>query len=430
MPGTQAAIPQGCYSPGKPPHRANRLCAVAPPTNEATTVLKNRQIHFLDFEYDTAGERVLVTETRAPIELHVEDVQWYQGGLAALCGRTPGPATSIKLVDDDNVVRDLGFVAVHGTTAVRAVAAFTVGSVLFYWVCDNASTDMQLWCYYNGKHHAYGALASKTLAGAMSTKPLAWAERTLNTFLNTIYTFYPSGTNTAVIRQFVPENPLSDDPFLTNTSEVKQDGPLYLQTVEIAPLPEEANSSLMALQMQSRRVDDNTSYGSVVVIGNTSGDHAFSAQAWTNANGTFDATSECFTDRAIVTSNDPGVAVRTIIHRITLDHQASSAETPCALPFTMFYSSHWPPLERFGVVLDENQAESPEAFADRLKDKMATKSVQRFRGQGRDFPAMLDMTRGGYEFEYDATKFVTAQPRWSDMKKRVLYFAQTPGATS
>lgn len=425
-PGTQMALPKGGWSPGKPPHRANRLAYCHPLTDEETTVLKPRIITFIDIEHDPEGDILVGSTSQPPTQMgSVDDACWYQGGLAIEGGSAPGVGEAVKLVDDDNVTRDLGFPAVHGSAAVRVATMWAQGAVLMAYVCHADSTDAQLWMYWNGKWNAFGALFSKTLGGVMSTLPLGWAEKTQNTFQKTAYCFYPSSTNTAVVRQFVPLDPMNSDPFLTNTTQVKQNGPLYVQTAEIEVLPSEANNAVMALQMQSRRVDDNTAYGSVNVKVNTAGDHAFAASA---INETFDAAAECFVDRNLASGGDPGIAFNTVIHRLTLDHQSGTAETPNALPLIDFMVSDHVPLERFRIYMVKGgqvapQAEGPVALAKRLRALMNTKVAQPFLGVGRDIPVKFK-----YEFTVKKGSMSVGEFSWDDVQEAYIECEQTPGA--
>ena len=427
LPGAALSLPTGGWQPGKAPHRAHRMAYITPTTNELATVNKPRQVYFLDFEYDPDGDRPTTTISMPATQLaYVDDANWFQGGLAVSGGNSSGPGIQMKLIDDSGVTRDLGFPAVHGSTAVRVVAMFAVGAVLMYYVCDNASTDAQLWMYYNGRHHAFGALFSKTLGGAMSTQPLGWAEKTIETFQSQMYSIFPSSTNTAAIYQFVPADPLNADPFLVNTSQTKQDGPLYVQTLELDVLPEEANKSFTALQCQSRRIDNNTSYGSLVVQINIAGDHTFAVDAITTAQGTFDAAAEIFTDRNLATSGDPGVAFRSAIFRLTAAHEASTAETPNLLPVLFYVVAQWAPMKKFGITLAAEQNLGPMSLVDKIEDMMAAKSVQRFQYGSTPGVAVKVV---GYDFAY-ARLPIGLEPGWDNVKSAVLLLAEVPGGIS
>ena len=421
--GTQIKFPQGGWQPGKPPHRAARMAYVHPVTDELATTFKPHIVSFIDFSFDAAGNRLVGTTSQPPTQMdYVDDANWYQGGLAVSGGNVGGPGQSVKLIDDADVTRDLGFPAVHGSTPVRVVSMFARGAVLVAYVCDNASTDAQCWMYWNGRWNILGVLFSKAIGGAMSTQPLAWSEKTLGTQQNQGYCFYPSSTNTAYVRQFIPADPMNADPFLVNTTEVKQDGPLYVDTLEIEVLPSEANSAIMALQCQSRRVDDNTAYGSVNVKVNVTGDHTFGASA---VNETFDATAECFTDRNLFSSGDPGVACKTVITRFTLDHEAGTAKSPNALPVILFKVAEHKPLEKFDIYLADEQDENPVSLAKRLRALKNSKVAQRFLGAGRDIPVKFD-----YEFEVKRASMGTMSFGWADMSKKVIRIEQTVGGTS
>lgn len=430
LPGTQAALPKGGWSPGKPPHKANTLAYIHPVTDEETTIFKPHIVTMVDFEYDPEGDRILVTTTQPPIQMpNVAAACWYTGGLA-IAGGTPGAdPIQVKLIDNNNVVRDLGFPAVHGTAAVRVINLRAVGAVLMVTVAHADSTDCQLWYYFEQKWGVYGALGSKTLGGAMSTKPLYEAENTLNTHQNYLYTWYPSSTNTAVMRQFVPPDPLNADPFLVNTSIVKQDGPLYIQGLQLEPLPSEALNAILSTQLQSQKVDDNTSYGSVRVQMVTDGDVTFASP---EVDHTFDAAAEAFTDRNIATSGDPGIAFKTLITRVSLNHQTGTAETPNGCTVQANLVSQWTPKMNFRVVLvDERKGFRAEQFYGPMElvqaiiAKVITKAPQAWSGNLRT-PVMVT----GFDMRLKQGGMATANTTWEMVEYADIQFAETVGALS
>lgn len=423
--GSMPSIPTGGWSIGKDPANVNTLYLVAPTSNQLTTYTNPRELWKLEFDVDAESDRPIVTVSKPNTNLpHVEDVTYYQGGVAAAGGPMPGPGTAVKLVDSNGVTRDLGFPAVHGATAVRVISMHAASIALFCWVANNAADNNQLWIYFDGRWQAFGVLWSKV--ASISVMPIGFAERSFNLTQNFIYCFWPSSTNTAVSRQFVPIDNVFGDPFLVNTSQVKQDGPLYIQTLELDVMPEEAAKAVLALEMQSRRVDNNTAYGSVRVQVDTGGDHTFASA---EVDQTFDAAAEVLTPRNLSAAGDPGVAYRTMITRITLDHEAGTAETPNGLPVLFSLSAQWTPLKSFAVVLDKTaQTEPPMALCNRLEALIETKVAQPFSGEGLTIPVVLDLSHGGYEFVYSRGTLGKVQPTWDSVEKALIYFKETAGA--
>ena len=411
-----SAIPPLRWSPA-------RIANLEREADELTAVTLNQRLRYDDYEWDSDSDRATVTWVYPPTNMaHIEDIEDFQGGVACAGAPSSGVGQSMILMDSQNIARDLGFPGVNGATAVRITSMFSRKTALFYWVQNSDSTDAQLWMYANGKHFAFGALFSKTLGAAMTTAPLAWAEKTMGLTQNQIYNFYPSSTNVAAVRQFVPFDPFSD-PFLTNTSEVKQDGPLAIQTLELDVLPPEANKAVMAINCQSRRIDNDTTYGSARIYVDTGGDHTFAAA---EIDQTFDAAAETFTDRNLATSNDPGVAYRTMITRIALNHQTGTAETPNPLPFLFLIAASWPLLERWMVVMaKEGQMSDFITMMKRLKTLTDTKVAQRFTGGGYNDPAIIE----DFKVEYNST-MGTEPPSWADVKSAVLTIRKTVGGLS
>jgi hypothetical protein len=428
LPGTTLSFPRGAEGRGPNPASATQRCILAPSRAEPTAVTVERELWLLDFAYDSEGSRLTANPTKPATGMaHVEDVCHHQGGYAVCGGSAPGPAELAKIVDSNGITRSLGFPQVNGATAVRITSMVSANTALMVWTCNADATDAQLWIFIDGAWNAYGALFSKTLGGAMSTLPLAWAERTMGTTNRNIYNFYPTTTNTSVMRQFVPTDVLTD-PFLTNTTQVKQDGPLYFETLELDVMPEEALKAFTGMEVQSRRVDDNTSYGSVNWKVDTGGDHGFSVA---EIDQTFDAAAETYTLRAFSSSNDPGVAYKTAIFRCTLGHQTATSETPNALPTLFYISADWKPLQRFSVMLDTvGQSTGPVDLAKKVRDLFVAKNVARFQGEGQDIPVKLDIERGGYNLTFKNTTLGKMQPTWDDVTKFEIYLQECEGAIS
>ena len=194
---------------------------------------------------------------------------------------------------------------------------------------------------------------------------------------------------------------------------------------ELWPAAPEFDYVVLALQAQSRFIDNDTSYGSLRVLIDTAGDRTIASA---EVDQTFDAAAELFTDRNIASSSDPGVAYRSMIVRLILNHEAASAETPDALPLAIFSYAQGRALERFAVELDFFQPayQSPVHLLNALKTLKATKGIQRFSGGGYDTPAAL------VEVSFDETQptMGSIPPNWRDVKKPIAIFERTIGGLS
>lgn len=395
---------------GPNPAKSNQVVIVQPKSNDATAVNVAREIIKMDFAHDADNGRLTFDPSRPYTGLAtVDDACYHLGGVAAAGGPAFGTAVEVKLLTADDETYPLGFPQVHGTAPVRVAVMFPLGLALFAWVCHDDSTDCQLWMFFDGRWLPYGALWSKTLGGAMSTKPIPWAEKSMGTYQQQIYGFYPSSTNTAVIRQFVPSNPFAD-PNLTNTSQAKQDGPLYVQTPETMVWPPEDKNSVLALQSQSRRIDNAAAYGSLRVYMDTGGD---TTVASAEIDQTFDATAETFTDRNLASSLDPGVAFKTLIVRLAADHQAGTTRTPNILPLVVHTVSQPPFLPEIEVRITSSAYE-PKALMDKLESQQASKGVQRFSGGGYDDPFIVVSAKAP---DWPTTLGGT-QPTWRDFAEK------------
>ena len=418
-------VPTGGFSLGKDPAVANSLVVIAPQRDENTTILVPRVAWRYTFSFDPDRNGAIYTRTKFNTNLpYVGGGQYFQGGVAFYGGSNHTIWNQVKHVGSDGISRDLGFPTTHGANPLTITAMFSQGSFLIVDTAETDGSEAQRFVYFNGKWYAGWVLQSKS--NAIATEPILWAESTGGLQQNVQYRFFPvSTTNLAAAREFVPAD-LTDDPHRTNTSQVKQNGALYTQFVELDVGPEEANKAILALNMQSRRVDDNTSYGSVRVRVDTGGD---TAVASAEVDETFDAAAEILTDRNLSTTavGDPGVTYRTQIVRLTLGHAAGSAFTPNGLPVLELLAMQWPHYETFAVVLDpEKQTiSSPSALITRLKAESDSKVSQRFQGGGYDCPAVWEKA----DFQYTWFGLGRMQPGWKGVKKAVLTFRRVPGVT-
>ena len=422
MPGVSPTPASGGYTCGVLPSNPSRLPVIEPERDDLTAITVPRRLKFYDFSWDTAGDRPLVDVSFPHTGLVYAGVMKpFQGGLAVAGGSNSTVWNIIKLIDANDQTRDLGFPAAHGANALTITGLESQGNVLLIDTAYTDGSEAQRWLYYNGR--LYASFVQQDKSSAISTEPILWAESSLNTQQNFAYRFYPvSTTHIAGAREFVPPD-LFSDPRLTNTSQVKQDGPLYAQLVELDVGPEEADKAIMALQMQSRQIDNNTAYGSARILIDTGGDRAISAA---EVDETFNAASEILVDRNIVTTNDPGIAFKSQIIRIILDHEAASAETPNGLPFLELMTMQWPFLERFAIDLATyGQVLDPLSIFKACQTLKASKVAQRFRGGGYDCPAVLD----DVQFAWAPTIGVQP-PSWADVKGARMIFRRVIGSTA
>lgn len=440
QPGIHATVRRGGFHKGPNPANPSHVIYCQPARDEQSTYVQPNEAWSYLFEYDSDGDRLVVDPTKIAAQMpHVEDYDWYLGGAAMCGGSIAGDGHLMKLVDSNGVTRDMGFIPVHGTTPVKVVAIKSVGVCLLLWVANTASTDVQLWLYFNGQFYPYGVLFSKPLSGAMSTLPIPFAEHAVNQQQNYIYCFYPSSTNTAVARQFAPADLLSNV-FLTNTSVVKHDGPLYTQGVRLNVLPEEAKKAILNGQYQNTQADNvgaGGAYGTVRTQINVAGDYAFAAAGVdvTFGDGT-SSTTATYTDYNVVASNDPGVSYKTFMFKVILAHEAGTAKTPNGFPTTWNIASQFRPLRTLAIPLSlPNQTKAGEAweaqplepldFFERTQSLITTKVAQRFLGAGVDVPVTVD----GIDFDWLKTTEGRQQPTWKDLKTAVIYVSETEGST-
>lgn len=416
------AIPVGGFSLGKDPAVANSLVIIAPQRDEMTTILVPREAWRLVFGFDPDRNGPVVTSiTKLNTGLpYVGGGQYFQGGAAFFGGSNHTLWNQVKHIGSDGVTRELGFPTSHGGNPLTITSMWAQGAFLMVDTAETDGSEAQRFVYFNAKWFPGWVLQSK--GNAIATEPILWAESTVGLQQNVAYRPFPvSTTALAVAREFVPPD-LSDDPHRANTTQVKHNGPLYTQLVELDVGPEEANKAILALISQSRRIDNNTSYGSLRVLIDTGGDTAISAA---EIDQTFDAVAETFTDRNITTSLNPGIAYDTQIIRLILDHEAGSTETPNGLPLLELLAMQWSHLETFKVVLDKNQSHpSPKSLVTALKATADGKVVQRFNGGGYDVPAVLE----GADFKYKWMGIGRMLPGWSGVERAELIFRRVAGA--
>lgn len=422
MPGETVQVALGGFSIGPPPTRPERIVCVEPVSDDLTGVTEDRRLVFYDYAWDPAGDRVLLSDVTYPaVGLpYVGVAAHFQGGVAVACGSNSTVWDIVKFVSATGDVVDLDFPATHAGNTLTITQMHAQGAYLMVDTAYTSGAEAQRWVYYDGKWHASFVLQSK--GNSIATEPILWAETTVNSRVNYGYRFFPvSTTALAGAEEFVQPD-LSKVPWLAHSSEVRQNGPLYVQLNEMDGGPAEANKSILAVTPQTRRIDDDTSYGSVKVDIDTGGDRSISAA---EVSKTFNTAADPFSDDNVFSSGDPAVSYDSLIVRLTLDHEASSAETPNGIPILLTLAQQWPHLETMTFMLTPEQPSDLINIRNQLVSLSNTKSVQRLLAGGLDIPATLE----DFEISYRATLGVTP-PTANDIESALVTFRRVPGSVS
>jgi hypothetical protein len=416
-PGVQLAFNQGGFTCGKLISNPTRLPYVEPEADDVAGITQRRSLRFLDLQYDSAFDRIAAsTSTPATGLPYVGVICEFLGGVAVAGGRDSSVWNQVKIVDSSGQTRDLGFPGIHGTEPQTIVKMTAQGSALLVTVADTDGGDSQLWIYFDGAWNALGVLQSKS--SAITREPLLWAETTLGDQNGFDYNFLSLSTNIGASRQFVPPD-LFADPHLVNTTQVKHTGALYVQTIELdIGGAVEAQKALMSVIAGSRRLDDDTTYGDITLALNTQGDHAFGATQYSNVFQT------PFEEDDLVTNNDPGIALRTGIVRLTHGNEDGTAKSPQALPFIFNLVGGFEYQERIRCYLARN-AQSVLYIQQQFMAALATKRANRLLGGGWDAPFLLE----NFVIEYKPDTG-TRQPTENDIKQAYIDFLRSPGSTS
>jgi hypothetical protein len=345
----------------------------------------------VDLVYDVGGDRINATLSNPHTGLsHVEAVCYYSGGIAVAGDTSSGVGKSVKLVDANGIVRDLGFLGGDGyATAVGVVNMFSAGRVLICEVATEAGTETQWWYYFDGTWHASSPLQTKS--STISAIPLGWAENPININQQFRYRFFPRSSAFACARTFQPRN-IFEDPIVNNTTQVKQDGPLFLYTPDLVVGPEEANKTFLQLHMLSRLVSaTGGSYGTVTIDVDTAGDTTFATPDITKAFSTGLSGSSAPDVYNIPTS---GEVFRTAMVKISLTNAASTAKTPNGLPFLFTMVHDWPVLSEWLLDVDVDQLIGKEgsihALLTRIKTAAASQVSQNLTWGSISVPAVFE----------------------------------------
>lgn len=389
--GTQVFLKSGGYTCGPLPGRPNTLVYIEPETDDETGVTKTRRPVFINLEYDSVGNRVTASLEYPDVGLsNIEDASSYLGGVAFTGDKSSGLGKQLKTVDSNGRVAGYNFPGFHGSHTVGIATMFDEGPSLLLDVADEDGSQAQWWRLVDTKFHASYPLQSKS--NTIASLPLAWAERTLHKAQNRVYRFFPvSTTNLACAYSFVPRNP-STDVLNTNTTEVKQDGPLYLITPEFEIGQVENESTLMLIRHEGDLISATSgAYGTVKYDAELSTDSTTIDSTFASPDVTTGALNTPFQEYQVPSSGKP---FRTVQFRITMDNaRSSSVKTANALPWYVETKSSRPHLSLFRVYIDWDntrmQTDDWLSFVARLKAASATQSINDLELGGVGVPAAL-----------------------------------------
>lgn len=383
--GTQVVPTQGGYTIGPMPSEPNVLPTVEPVTDDETMITTQRVLKLNRFVFDPDGQRPVMESVQIPpLSMgYVGVAAHFQGGVVVIGGNNSEVFNECKLVDSEGIVRNLNLPKTHAGTAITVTKAVSQGNALLVWVANTDGTDAQLWLFFDGAWHALGPLQSKS--NAMSSRPLYWAETVNGLEQAQGYLFIPNSTTSLMgTRQFIAPG-LFDDPHITNTSEIKHDGPLAVTLPILDMGTIETQKALLTLEAQTFRLDDDTLYGTAQLEIDTTGDLDLTTPAVNVTFGTGANETPPFTEFATdADANNPGVSIPTAVMRLTLNHQTGTAKSPQPLPIVAWLTGQWPFDDNYSFVLWQEQPHhtNPRAIYERLAALAETKPTQWLRLEG------------------------------------------------
>ena len=409
-------LPLGGYSVGLLPSNKDRWVLVCPVADDATSTSKPRQLVFVNFAYEENGDRLTAEISYPHTGLHyVESACFFAGGIAVAGDRSSTVGKTVKILDSNNIVRDLGYLGQDGyETAVGVSSMFGAGRVLIVDSSNEDGTDSQWWYYFDGTWHASTPLQTKssTIGGI----PLGWAESVTNVEQQYRYRIFPRSAAIACAREFQPRN-LFEDPIINNTTIVKQDD-LYLTTPEMnLGGPEEAQKSLVGLDYLGRLLSPITStYGTLDIAITTHKADTVSVPL----EHTFDTDFEAV--------DLIGRAFTTASVKFTLTHTASSTKTGNGVPILLTMSVTWPPLYTYEVYFDWDELNGRHShitnFLAAIDTLIATRPVQALTWGAVDVLAVYD----GMDARILPSPF--GSPSYELTGKPFLIFRQVRGSAS
>ena len=395
--GSANFIPTGGYFAGRDQLDDLVFYVVAPvQSNEEDTVVQPRGLYkcTLTVTPDVAVERLSLQMA------HVEAAIPHLGGVLVAGGSSPGPAKLLKHIDATGQIDNWNFPGLHGSTPVGIVNMFSHGDTAILEVAADDGSNAQWWYYINGAYHG-----STVLDTAPAALPLAWAgQPAWDTHQNRVFRIYPVSTNIAAGRAFLPPD-LFADPFFANTSELKQDGPLFLRTPKLELMgPFESDNVITRIRHGGDQISAVAgSYGTVQYELELATDSADIDATFATPAVSTGALDSRFEEYNVAAAGQP---YRLAMVKLTLDNDGTSndsTKTPNGVPFVIAGSTARAHVSRYTF-----EIWSPEALAaiDRtyghwsnflavLKAAAATQSVQRLLFSRLDVPASLGLPTGG-----------------------------------
>lgn len=353
-----------------------------PVTPNRVTIVSGGEMWFLNFTWDVDNNR-LTFDFSQPNEgmPYVHHAAPYLGGYLVTGGQTIGVGTLVKFIASNGDVLDFAFPQYHGSKEVRVNSIMTQGAWAILDVINSDNTDRQWWFYNDKKYFPDTILQSLseneagTGKSAISATPVAWSTQPIYGPLNTIYTVFPNGVDTAWARQFLPPD-LGSDPRITNTTQTRtmafdasgvENTGLYIETPQWDIGPAEANKTLLTLQYLDRLLDDLTAYGTVEASYSTDGGTSFTSI------GVFDNSPSLLEKANIATA---GVSYKFLVFRFTLKHTAGSTKSPSGLPWVFETDQQWPLLRHWKFYIDPNTVKpNYNSFIASVRTAMNTKTT-------------------------------------------------------
>jgi hypothetical protein len=361
------------------------MVSPSPTDPEGLTLVAAGDMFRLSFDWDVDSGRMTYDFTKPNTGLaYVHHAQPYLGGYIVTGGNAIGVGDQVKVVGSNGDVVPWNFPLYHGDEEVRVNSIMVQGLWSVMDVLDADAGDRQFWMV-NDQARYYPDTILQSLSeneagtgrSSIAATPIAWSTQPIYGPLNTIYSVFPNGTDTAWGRQFLPPD-LSSNPVTTNASEVRSmafdvDGventALYIETPDWDYGPAEANKTMNTLRHNDRLVSaDASTYGTVVGSMATDGGTSFTAL------NTF---NEAFERHRLATS---GTAFRSFVLRLSLTHAAGTAKSPDALPWVFEADVQMPALRHWtALVKPESVEPNIIAFMQAVSDLMDSKTTQRLK---------------------------------------------------
>src|SRR3990167_6612026 len=324
--GTAAAMTLGGFAGSPDPNDEFAVYAAATEfQDDASATTVPRLLWKFDHSYDAGNNRPTVSVGKVPTGLrHVETFTYSAGGIVVAGDTSSGLAKVCKLLLPGRTPTETGFNSKdQGFTEDWGIANL--------WPCDQgfiaqmvntAGTVMQDWIW-RADNSAFSPISKRE---TITSTPIRYVRADVGHHLRRRYRFYATTTNTSVSRIFQPRN-MYENPLNNNTSEVKEDGPLYLITPDTdIGGPPERNKAVLVAWFLGR---DISSTNTVKLEHSSDGGSTWAT--WT--------TFTSFGSKSVLTTP---VAFRYLMFRVSLNHTAAGTGTPNGLgPILIELYSGW-----------------------------------------------------------------------------------------